>query len=138
MRDTLYNSLRAVPSVAPAVHMDGTVNGAAVDLNLDEQNFRTAMAVIITGAIDGSHAVTIEESADGTTGWATVSDTRLLGAAPTVESADANSVVEVGVLVSPATPYLRAVVTTSGATTGGAVGVMFLLGTPGQEPVIRG
>ena len=48
-----------------------------------------------------------------------------------------NTVAEVGIVVDPRKPFLRAVATTSGATAGGTVGVLFLLGTPGQEPVIR-
>lgn len=138
MRDTLYNSLRAVQSLAASARTDGTANGSAVDLNLNEQNFRTAMAVAHAATVtDGSIAVSVEESADGTTGWAAVPEARRLGGFPTLDSGDSNTVAEVGIVVDPRKPFLRAVATTSGATAGGTVGALFLLGTPGQEPVIR-
>lgn len=144
MRDTLYSSLRAVPSVAPVViNADGATAGTAVSLNLNRQNFRTAMLVVHSGVItDGTYAVTVEESADGTSGWTAVStdpvDGRLMGSLPTLDLSDSGAAVfEVGIIVNPAMPFLRAVVTAATTTVGGAIGALFLLGTPGQEPVIR-
>lgn len=136
MRDTLYNSLRAQSSLAPtAVAADGATNGSAVHLGLNKQNFRVAMVVAYAGTVtDGAYAISVEESADGSTGWAAVPAARLQGTA----TLDATGEVgELGVIPDPAKPYLRAVATASDVTTGGTVGALILLGTPGQEPVIR-
>lgn len=138
MRDTLYNSLRAVPSLSPAARTDGTVDGAAVSLNLGGQNFRTAMVVVTAGAVtDGEITVSVEESADGSTGWAAVPSTRMLGSLPVLDDTSGGVVREAGVLTDPRKPYLRATAVTATSTTGGVVGAVFLLGTPGQEPVVR-
>lgn len=136
MRDTLYNSARAVLSLAPAViGANGASNGTAVHLGLNKQNFRVATVVALTGAwTDGAYAVSVEESANGTTGWTAVPAARLQGSA---SLSAANSVGEIGVIPDPLKPYLRAVVTASAVTTGATVGAIILLGMPGQEPVIR-
>lgn len=137
MRDTLYASLRAVQSLVPAARI-ATANGTAVNLNVNKQNFRTAMLIVTSGVVtDGTHAITVEQSANGTTGWTSVDAARMTGTPPTLTSADDNVTYEIGINPDASAPYLRAVVTVATATTGAVLGAMFLLGTPGQEPVIR-
>lgn len=134
MRRTTYNSVKAVFSLAPAARIDGAANGAAVDA----RQYRVATVVVVTGAMtDGSVAVTVEDSADGSTGWAAVPGARRQGALPTIADSDDGKAYEVGVIVDHARPYLRPVLTTSGATTGGLTSAVVLLGQPNTLPVSR-
>lgn len=128
----IYDSTVGRLSVTPAVRANGTVNGAAV--NLGATGADSALVVILTGTItDGSHAVTVEESASGTGGWAAVPAGRLSGTPPTIGAANDDTQFEVG--VTAAQPFLRVVVVTTGATTGGAFAAAVITGDPGATPV---
>lgn len=117
METPLYDSVVTRRSISPAVRVNGTVNGAAV--NLGTTGADSAIVVVLTGTItDGSHAVTIEDSADGSTGWAAVPAGQIRGTLPTIISTDDDTQFEVG--ITPSKQYLRVVVVTTGATTGGA------------------
>jgi hypothetical protein len=94
----------------------------------------SAIVVFVTGTItDGTHAGAIEESDTGTGGWTAVPAARLTGSAPSITSADDDTQFEVGVRLSK--QFLRATLTTSGATTGGASAAVVVLGEPTQVPV---
>lgn len=128
----LYDSTVVRRSVSPALRANGTVNGDAV--NLGTWGADSAVAVVVTGAItDGSHAVSIEESDTGTSGWTAVPAGRLTGAAPTVVAANDDTQFEVG--IAPGKPFLRVVVVTTGATTGGILAAVIVLGEIGMSPV---
>jgi hypothetical protein len=128
----LYDNTVGRFAVAPAVRTNGTVNGPAV--NLGTWGADSALVVVVTGTVtDGSHAVAIEESASGTGGWSAVPAGRLTAAAPTITSANGNTQFETG--VTPAQPFLRVSVTTTGATTGGALAAVIVAGEPGTTPV---
>ncbi|MET9705366.1 hypothetical protein [Streptomyces griseus] len=132
---TLYDRTLTKVSLAPAVATNGTLNGTAVDRGVNG-GMENAMLVVTTGTVtDGSHAVAIQDSADGSTGWTTVTAGLLQGSAPTVVAANDNTVFEVGIGLTRR--YLRAVVVTSGATGGGIVGCHFLLTAPRFAPVAR-
>lgn len=139
MRRTIYNSVRALPSLPVASRTaNAAVNGTAVGLDQSGQDFRVAMLVVLAGTIaDGSSALTVQESADGSTGWTDVPAGRLQGANITVGAADDDVVREQGVIVDPLKPFLRAVATQSGAVTGGTLGALFLLAEPSRLPVSR-
>jgi hypothetical protein len=129
----LYDDMVAEVSVAPALLDDGTSNGTAIDRGVNG-GMQSAVLLVVTGTVtDGSHAVTIEDSADGSTGWAAVNASQLQGSLPTVVAANDNTLFEVGVRSTKR--YLRAVVTTSGATTGGLIGAYVLLASPRFAPV---
>jgi hypothetical protein len=132
MAGPLYDELLIRRTVSPATRANGTVNGVAV--NLGPTGADSAVVAFVTGAItDGSHAAAIEESDTGTGGWTAVPAGRLQGAVPTITTSDNNTQFEVGVTV--AKQYLRAVVVTTGATTGGVVAAVIAAGQPGQTPV---
>ncbi|MFA3877544.1 hypothetical protein ABS735_28360 [Streptomyces sp. MMCC 100] len=132
---SLYDQTLVKVSLAPAALTDGTVNGTAVDRAVNG-GMQEAMLVVTTGVVtDGSHAVAIQDSADGSTGWAAVDAGQLTGAAPTVDSADDGAVFEIG--VRSTRRYLRAVVVTTGSTTGGIVGAYLVLNSPRYAPVSR-
>ena len=119
-------------TVAPAVRTNGTVNGTAV--NLGAYGAESAIVAINAGTItDGSHAVSIQDSDDGSTGWANVAAGRLTATPPTLTSADSNTLVEIG--VTPAKAFLRVVIVTTGATTGGATSASVVVGDVGSTPV---
>jgi hypothetical protein len=133
---SLYNNIRTLLSLPAAARLNGTVNGAAVNTNIGLANFRTAMLVVIAGTItDGSHAVTVEDSVNGSTGWVAVPAGALQGALPTVVAANDDVVFEVGISPDPTRPFLRAVAVTTGATTGGIFGAVIVLGQPASTPV---
>jgi hypothetical protein len=129
----LYDLMAAKRTISPATRGNGTVNGTAVD-RASTGGSDGSLVVIQTGTItDGSHAVAIEDSDDGSTGWASIPAGQLQGSAPTVVSADDDKLYEIGVLSSKR--YLRVSVTTTGATTGGIVGALVILGESRNVPV---
>lgn len=128
----LYDSTLVRRTVSPAVRTNGTVNGAAV--NFGPGGFDSAIVVVTTGTItDGSHAVAIEDSDDGSTGWAAVPAGRLQSVPPTIVAANDDTQFEIG--VTPVKQYLRVSVTTTGATSGGAFAAVVVAGEPGSLPI---
>lgn len=128
----LYDYAVVRRTVAPAVRSNGTVNGAAV--NLGAYGSESAIVAINTGTItDGSHAVSVQDSDDGSTGWANVAAGRLTAIPPTITSADSNTLFEIGVVLAKG--YIRVVIVTTGATTGGAISATVVAGEPGSTPV---
>lgn len=133
MRRSLYNIARAAATLAIAARTNGTVNGSSVDLHENLDASRSAMLIVVAGALtDGSHAITLQESDDGSS-WSDVDDAELQGTEPTLASTDDDTVSEVGYLGSKR--YLRAVAVTSGATTGGTFGAVILRGFPRRQPI---
>lgn len=134
MRATLYNNVDAKLTLNPAARTDGTANGTGVDRHDSNQGYRTAMAVIHTGAItDGTHTFSLQDSADNST-FADVADGFLQGTEPAIGSSDDNEVHVIGYTGSER--YLRVKCVTTGATSGGIFGVTILLGG-GRKPVTR-
>ncbi|MDX3068042.1 MULTISPECIES: hypothetical protein [Streptomyces] len=133
MRQSLYNVARAKATLAIALRTNGTVNGTTVDLHENKDASRSAMLVVQTGTItDGSHAVILQES-DDNSAWGTVAAADLQGSAPTVVAADDDTLFELGYKGSKR--YLRASVTTSGATTGGTFGAVIVRAFPRRAPI---
>ena len=129
---TLYDEARARRTISPATRANGTVNGAAVDLGATGSE--SALVVVITGTVtDGTHTVAVEDSADGTSGWAAVPAGRLQGSPPAIVATDDDTQFEIGVV--PIRQFLRVSVVTTGATTGGIVGAIVVAGQPGATPV---
>ncbi|WP_409469066.1 hypothetical protein [Streptomyces sp. HC307] len=135
MRQTLYNTARAKATLAIALRTNGTVNGTGVDLHENKDASRSAMLIVHSGTItDGSHAVTLQESDDNST-FTNVAAADLQGSNPTVTSTDDDKIYEVGYVGSKR--YLRASVTTSGATTGGTLGAAIVRGFVRRPPISR-
>lgn len=130
-----YNTTLFKRSLSPAARTDGTASGVAVD-RAANGGMQDAVVLVSTGTVtDGSHAVAIEDSADGSTDWQPVAAGQLLGSAPTLVADDDDTVFEVGVLSTRR--YLRVVAVTTGATTGGIFSAGILLGRPRFAPVSR-
>lgn len=133
MAGTVYDSTLVRPTVSPATRANGTVNGSAIDRSLNG-GAEEALVVIQTGTItDGSHAVAIEDSDTGTSGWVAVPAGQLQGSAPTVVAANDDTIFEVGVGASRR--FLRVSIVTTGATTGGVIGAVIVLGDMRHNPV---
>lgn len=136
MRETLYNTALARHSLPIATRTAATtVNGTGVDRWHNRDFFRVATVVVHTGTItDGTHTIEVQDSDDNST-FAAVADQYLQGTEPAIGASDDNSVFEVG-YIGPKR-YLRVSVTTAGATSGGTLGAVVLLGQPSHPPVIR-
>lgn len=128
-----YDDVVVKQSLTPSART-ATANGVAVD-TVANGGMQDAVLVVACGTItDGSHAITVEDSADGTTGWASVPAANVQGSLPTVVAASDDAVFEVG--VRPSRRYVRAVTTVSGSpATGGVYGAAFILGSPRFKPV---
>jgi hypothetical protein len=133
MRNSLYGLARAKVTLTVAARTNGTVNGTTVDLNENKDACRSAMLIVNTGTVtDGSHAVILQES-DDNSAWGTVAAADLQGSAPTLVAADDDTLYELGYIGSKR--YLRASVTTSGATTGGVFGATIVRAFPRRRPI---
>lgn len=125
MRD-LKSNLDAVNSVKPTGNRTASVNGASADL----QGYDGALIVIPADTItDGTHTPSLEESDDDAT-FTAVAAGDLEGSFAAIT---ANSIQRVG--YKGAKRYIRAVVTVSGATTGGKYCAAILRGYPSQQPL---
>jgi len=131
MRRTIYNTAKAVLSLAPAVRTT-SANGTAVDLG----PARSALLVVVAGTVtDGTHTVSLEESANGSTGWAAVADADLQGTEPAVTSSTDERLYEVGYVGSKR--YVRPVVTVTGTpATGGSIACV-VQAAYDEQPVAR-
>jgi hypothetical protein len=130
---TVYDEIRVRRTLSPAARVNGTANCTAVDLG--GVGADSALVVIITGVItDGSHAVSIEDSDDGATGWTAVPAGRLQnGPAPTITAANGDTQFEIGVTVTRR--YARVTVVSTGATTGGLFAAVVMAGQSDQVPI---
>jgi hypothetical protein len=113
----------------PAARTNGTTTGTGVDT----QGADSCQVVIITGNVtDGSHAVTVEESAVIGSGYAAVPAGQRT-VLPTITSADGNKVFMIGIYMSVGKPFVRVIITTTGATTGGIIGSWINIGGDGVK-----
>jgi hypothetical protein len=136
VRDSLYNQSLARVALPSAARTNAVVNGTTVDTGIFGNDFRTVLFVIQTGVItDGSHAVTLQDSADGSTGWTAVDSGTIQGALPTIVATDDDTVLQFG--HSVVRQYLRLVVTTTGATTGGIFAAVAVMSDASSDPVAR-
>jgi hypothetical protein len=134
MAESLYEDVVIRRTLSPAVRTNGTVNGVSVD-RAGSGGAHSAVAVVYTGTItDGGHAVSVQDSDDGTT-FAAVPAAQLQGATPTLTAANGDTVSEVGILFSRR--YLRVSVTTTGATNGGTFGAVVVLGDTVHGPAVH-
>lgn len=125
MRTDLNSRVDALLSISPQTGVtNGTTNGAEVIVN---RLYNSVMVVFLSGTVtDGSHAPKVQESNDGSS-WSDVAAADLYGTAlAAFEAADDDSVQQVGYRGSFG--RIRAVLTTTGATTGGAFAALVVGG----------
>jgi len=128
-----YDEVLVVQSLIPAARTT-TANGGAVD-TVANGGMQDAVLVVHAGTVtDGTHAITVQESADGSTNWTAVAAGNLQGSLPSLTSSADEAVTMVG--VRPTKRYVRAVSTVSGSPeTGGVYAAGFILGRPRFKPV---
>lgn len=135
MRPTAYNTVLVRPAVTVATRTNGTANGLAVDTQYLGGAFRGVLFVVQSGTMtDGSVAVTMEDSPDGTT-WTAVNAAFRQGSLPTIAAANDDTVYEIG--YSGTQRYVRLVFVTSGATSGGTFGATAILMGGRRKPPVR-
>ena len=128
MRRHVYTENDARIGLTVALRANGTVNSS---IAIDTTGYRTAMLVAVTGTItDGTHALKLQDSDDGSTNWVDVADT--VGSVSLISTSD-DTTQESG--AHNFRRFLRVVATTSGAATGGTFGAVVILGTPRRTPV---
>lgn len=125
--DDLYDNVKALAALLPAgARVNGTVNGTTVDRKQGRTFFRSVMFVVMTGTItDGTHTVNVQESANGSV-WTDVAAGDLRGAEPAIALANDDVVYETA--YTGKARYVRLQLVTAGATTGGLVTAVVLLG----------
>lgn len=125
----IYSKARAVTSLAPAVRTTGAATGSAVQWG----DCQSVMAIITAATLaDGSHVVELQDSDDNSS-WSAVADAYLIGSEPTITTSNDEAIHEVGYKGSKR--YVRVVITSTGATTGGVIGASFLKADPYQAPL---
>lgn len=133
MRDSMQDDTAARMTLNTALRTNGTVNGTGVDTAGTGNFFRSAMLLVLAGAVtDGTHTVTLQESDDNTT-FTDVAAADLQGSLTAVTTANANTVQRQSYL--GAKRYLRAKVVTGSATTGGQTTAVILLAQGSGAPV---
>ncbi|MGX4657098.1 hypothetical protein ACWCHM_26115 [Micromonospora sp. SCSIO 07396] len=134
----IYDELISRVALPVAARLAGTATGTTIDRTDPAggtDSTTSALLVVLAGTItDGSHAVTVQVSDDGSS-WSTAPAEHLQGSPPTITSTDDDRLFEVG--YTGPRRYLRITVATSGATTGGVFGAVVILGGAGQVPVQR-
>lgn len=130
MHRDMQNEIAAAVTIAPAANRTANTTGSAVDL----QGFRSAVALVQYGTVtDGTWTATIEDSDDGSTGWATVVADLLGGAFTARTSANDETVEEVAYLGTKR--FIRVVVTeTIASTTGALFNALIVRGGPITKP----
>lgn len=128
---SLYDAVKPIASLVSATRT-ASGNGTAVDT----LGYNDAMIVIQAGDIDLANAdetytFSVEESADGSTGWTAIS-----GATNTVTADNQTKTIRVGGLgVGSRKRYLRAVLTAAGTTPSIPCSAVVLLGNAFRKPV---
>lgn len=120
-----YDRVAVSNSLTIGTRTNGTVNGTAVD-TAAKGGMKSIGVWVQTGTLtDGVHTFSVQESADGSTGWATIADPgggqapRIHGTATVTAAANDDTIFNFGVTTS--LRYVRLVCVTSGATSGGTV-----------------
>lgn len=112
---SLYDNVAVTKSISPESDLGGSpVDGASVDT----LGYETAMLVFESGAISGSPsatsiAVKLQESADGSTGWADANDNTGTPIGGTVTAANSVLLARIEGLGTNRKRYLRVVETTT-------------------------
>jgi hypothetical protein len=134
VRDSMQDDTSARVTLAPALRAtNATVNGTSVDLAGTGNFFRSAMLVVLAGAItDGTHTFKLQESDDNST-FTDVAAADLQGSLTAVTTAQANSAQRQSYVGSKR--YLRGVVTVASATTGGNTAAVILMNQGSGQPV---
>lgn len=136
MAKTVYSNNLAVSALPYAARSSNeATNGTTVDLALYKNNFRSVMFVVNAHTVsDGTHTVTVEESANNSD-WTAVPAARVQGSLPAIGGDDDNTVHSFGVV--PNQRYVRIVVTDADSSSGGAISAVAVIGAGSDNPANR-
>jgi hypothetical protein len=141
VRSSLYGDILARLTLPIATRTNGTVNGTTVDKSDPTggvDGFTSALLVVLAGTLtDGTQTVTLQDSDDGSS-WAAAANDTIVGQATSsvaIAATADDTIVEMG--YTGPKRYLRASVVTSGATSGGTLGAVIVLGGETSTPVKR-
>jgi hypothetical protein len=125
----LTNNVGPVLSLAPKGRT-GSETGSYADL----RDFSGATVIVMSGTYsNGTHSISLEESADAST-WTAVQSSDIIGTPPTIDgSEDANSVWRFG--YNGSKRYIRVKTTVSGATIGAYYAAVIVRNGPKYMPV---
>lgn len=125
--DDLYDNVKVLPAIRPDIlRVNGSVDGPAVDRRQGRTFYRSVMFAVQSGAItDGTHTVNLQESVNGTD-WTNVAAGDIRGTKPVILLANDNVFYEFA--YTGGARYVRLQLVTTGATTGGFVDGVALLG----------
>lgn len=133
----IYNRLLPAKALPSSAHTNGAANGTTVDLAQFGNDFESALFILNIGTItDGTHVAKLQDSPDGTT-WTDVDAAHTEGQAVSLGTVDSNTVAALGYLGGGSARYVRLVLTTTGATTGGVIGAVAVLAEGSNDPVHR-
>ncbi|MBK8772558.1 MAG: hypothetical protein IPM06_19330 [Rhizobiales bacterium] len=111
----------------------GAVTTSAVDLGAFGNNFRDALFLVYSGTLaDGAYAITVQECDTSGGTYAAVDSFRVQGTLPAFAASDDATLKYFG--VRPTKRYVQAVITPTGATSGGPFTVFAVLGNGGNNP----
>lgn len=111
----------------------GAVTTSAIDCGLFGNNFRDVLFQVYSGTlVDGTYAVTVQECATSGGSYTAVDSFRVQGTLPAFAATDDTTLKYVG--VRPTLRYVQAVITPTGATSGGPFTVLAVLGNGGNNP----
>lgn len=129
-----FRKTLVVKALDPAVRTNGTVNGTTVDRTQSNTNrFGTCYFAICCGALtDGVHTFSIEDSDDASS-WGAAAAGDVDGTAKVTDSSTDDNVAASFGYRGPKR-YVRLKCVTSGATSGGIVGAVCVLGNPKITP----
>lgn len=124
---SIHDAIKFANSLLAAV-FTASGNGSAVDT----MGYNDVEVVVSAGTIDTSsgnetYAFSVEESADGSTGWTAIS-----GATNTVTASNQIKTIRVG---KPSKRYVRTVLTAGGTTPSIACSAIVALGNAFRKPV---
>jgi len=110
MQNNLHDAV-GVLEVLPAVRRTATANGSAVDIQQYVGKLKFILASSAGGGTSPTMDVKLQDSADGSTGWADIS-----GAAFTQVTDGADTTAALGLVANSVKRYVRAVATIGGTS----------------------
>jgi hypothetical protein len=126
-----FRETLVVHALSPAARTDGTANGTGIDRSPGNR-YGSVVFAITTGVLtDGIHTFKIQD-ADADTGYADAAAGDVDGTASV--TAITNDNVAFSFAYKGSKRWVRLVCTTSGATTGGILGAVAVLGNPHVYP----
>lgn len=127
-RDISKNLLAAISIDPQTISTNTTTNGDGVDL----RDYDAAMVVFFSNdaITDGTFALSVEESDDDST-YSAVDSSQIIGTLTDMDS-DTESIQQVGYIGDKR--YIRAVITSTGVSSGGILGANVVRGLPLRAP----